>query len=282
MSLVSMNEILNKAKDSDYAVPGFNFYTYEEAFQIVRAANDLKSPVILMATGSCVDHLGLDLIVQIAKKLAIEFNNIPVAIHLDHASDQNTIYKAMKAGFTSVMFDGSLLPVEENIKKTKEVVKIGNALGVSVEAEIGRVGKGEEGKDIGEVLTAPKAAKSFYEKTNVDALAVAIGTVHGMQKQEAKLRFDLAERISELVDVPLVLHGSSGVKDEEMKQIIKTKFSKINIGTRLKKAYADGIKDYIKDHPNEKGALNIIKKGSQELYKVVKEKIKLVNSHNKA
>jgi ketose-bisphosphate aldolase len=282
MSLVSINEILNKAKDSNYAVPGFNFYTYEEAYQIIKAANDLESPVILMATGSCVDHLGLDFIVQIAKKLASEFNNIPVAIHLDHASDQNTIYKALKAGFTSVMFDGSLLPIEENIKKTKEVVKVGNALGVSVEAEIGRVGKGEEGEDIGEVLTDPEAAKDFYEKTNVDALAVAIGTVHGMQKQEAKLRFDLAEQISEIVDVPLVLHGSSGVKDQEMKRIIKTKFSKINIGTRLKRAYADGIKNYIKDNPNEKAALNIIKKGSQELYKIVKEKIQLLNSPNKA
>jgi fructose/tagatose bisphosphate aldolase len=111
---------------------------------------------------------------------------------------------------------------------------------------------------------------------------VAIGTVHGMQKQEAKLRFDLAEKISELVDVPLVLHGSSGVKNNEMKRIVKTKFSKINIGTRLKKAYADGIKDYIKENPDEKAALNIIKKGSQELYKIVKEKIQLVNSSDKA
>ncbi|TYB89601.1 MAG: class II fructose-bisphosphate aldolase [Kosmotoga sp.] len=282
MSLVSINEILNKAKNSDYAVPGFNFYTYEEAYQIVKAANDLNSPVILMATGSCVEHLGLDLIVQIAKKLAFEFDNIPIAIHLDHATDQNTIYKAMKAGFTSVMFDGSLLPIEENINKTKEVVKVGKALGVSVEAEIGRVGKGEEGEDIGEVLTDPEVAKNFYEKTKVDALAVAIGTVHGMQKQEAKLHFDLAEKISNLIDVPLVLHGSSGVKDNEMKRIIKTRFSKINIGTRLKRAYADGIKDYIKNHPDEKAALNIIKKGSQELHKVVRQKIQLLNSPNQA
>ncbi|TYB96419.1 MAG: class II fructose-bisphosphate aldolase [Kosmotoga sp.] len=281
MNIVRLDEILYNAKEKNYAVPAFNFYTYEEAYQIVKAAHDLSSPVILMSTNTCVKHLGLELIVEITRRLS-KITNIPVAIHLDHATELPMIFRAMSVGFTSVMFDGSRLPFEENIKITKMVLQVGRSLKVSVEAEIGRVGNDENGNQLDEVLTTPEEAKVFFQRTQVDALAVAIGTVHGMQTQKAVLNIDLAKEISKKVDVPLVLHGSSGVKDEDMKELIKTNFSKINIGTRLKNVYSRGIIEYTNKHPDELSALNIIKEGSKSIYEVVINKIKLLKSENMA
>ncbi len=275
MSLATLAEVLYPAYRNGYAVAGFNFYTYEDASAIVRAAEELGCRVILMASGNAIKHLGVEYTAFTVRTLA-ERVDIPVVAHLDHATDLGLIVQAMKHGFTSVMYDGSLLPVEENIRNTTFVVSVARALGISVEAEIGRVGKTEEGEDVGEILTEPGAARDFYERTGVDALAVAIGSAHGMQKQEANLNLDLARQIHQAVNVPLVLHGSSGVKDEDLRKIASYGFAKINIGTRLKHAFAEGMKNLCKPENFKPDPLKIVTKASMRIDEVVKEKISLL------
>ncbi|PNR98270.1 ketose-bisphosphate aldolase [Petrotoga mexicana DSM 14811] len=281
MPLVNLNDVLVPAYNGGYAVPGFNFHTYEDAKAIVKGAELLKSPVILMASGSCIRHLGLDLSIEIVKFLA-KNTSIPVVAHLDHATDINLILQAMTKGFTSVMYDGSLLDIEENIKNTKFVVKVARALGINVEAEIGRVGKSEEGKEAKEILTDPEIAESFFDATQVDALAVAVGTAHAMQKQEANIRFDLVEKLSNILNVPLVLHGSSGVKNEDLIRISKTKFSKVNIGTILKTVYMEKIREILKDNPELRDQIKLLESAANAVVETVKEKIRLLGSDNKA
>ena len=234
-----------------------------------------------MAAGNCIRHWGPKLAAEIVKEIANKAQ-VPVVAHLDHASDMSLIFKAMKAGFTSVMYDGSSLLLEENIANTKIVVKVAKALGISVEAEVGRVGKSEEGEDVGEILTDPKVAFKFVEETGVDALAVAVGTVHGMQKQSANLHMDLCEELSRVVPVPLVLHGSSGVKNNDLTKLSKTNFCKINIGTRLKTVYAERIREILKKDPALKSPLILMKEASSAVTETVKEKISLLGSANKA
>ncbi len=275
MSLATLAEVLDPAYRNGYAIAGFNFYTYEDASAIVRAAEELGCPVILMASGNAIKHLGVEYTAFTVRTLADRVD-IPVVAHLDHATDLTLIVQAMNLGFTSVMYDGSLLPVEENIRNTTFVVGVARALGISVEAEIGRVGKTEEGEDVGEILTEPGAARDFYDGTGVDALAVAIGSAHGMQKQEADLDLDLARRIHEAVDVPLVLHGSSGVRDEDLREITHYGFAKINIGTRLKHVYAQGIRELCKAEDFKPDPLRIVTRASLRIDEVVKEKISLL------
>ncbi|POZ89535.1 class II fructose-bisphosphate aldolase [Petrotoga halophila] len=280
MPLVNLNDVLIPAYNGGYAVPGFNFHTYEDAEAIVKGAEFLKSPVILMASGSCIRHLGLDLSIEIVKYLA-KNTSIPVVAHLDHATDINLIFQAMAKGFTSVMYDGSLLDIEKNIKNTKLVVKVAHALGINVEAEIGRVGKSEEGEEAKEILTDPEIAKNFFDATQVDALAVAVGTAHAMQKQEANIRFDLVEMLSNILNVPLVLHGSSGVKNEDLIRISKTKFSKVNIGTILKTVYIEKIREILNDNPELKDQIKLLESAANAVVETVKEKIRLLGSDNK-
>jgi len=280
MPLVNLNEVLIPAYKGDYAVPGFNFHNFEDAKAIIKAAEELKSPVILMAANGCIEHLGLDLSISTIKILA-DKATIPVVAHLDHANDMDLIFQAMAKGYTSVMYDGSSLPLEENIKNTALVVRIARALGVNVEAEIGKVGKSEEGEDIEEILTDPKIAKRFLEETKVDALAVAVGTTHAMQKQEAKIHFDLVEELSRTLDIPLVLHGSSGVKDEDLQRIVKTKFSKVNIGTRLKTVFVQKIREILNNDQNLKDQIKLFELAESAVIETVKEKIILLGSDNR-
>jgi len=280
MPLVHLNDVLIPAYKGKYAVPGFNFHNFEDAKAIVKAAEELKSPVILMAAGGCIKHLGLDLSIATIRILANKVT-IPVVAHLDHADDMDLIFQAMAKGYTSVMYDGSSLPLEENIKNTKLVVRIARSLGINVEAEIGKVGKNEEGEESGEILTNPEIAKKFLEETRVDALAVAVGTSHAMQKQEANIHFDLVEELSKTLDVPLVLHGSSGVKDEDLKKIVQTKFSKVNIGTRLKTVFVEQIREILNNDPNLKDQIKLFELAENTVVETVKEKIKLLGSDNK-
>lgn len=282
MALYNLEEVLKDAFEKGYSIPGFNFYTYEDAKAMVKGAEKLNSPIILMASGSCIKHLGHDLAFEIVNILA-KRAKVPVVCHLDHADEMDSIYKAIKVGFTSVMYDGSILPVEENLKNTITVVNVAHAVGVSVEAEIGRVGKSEEGEDLHpEVLTEPEWAKNFAERSKVDALAVAVGTCHAMQKQEANLQLDRAKEINNVVSIPLVLHGSSGVKNEDLKVLGSYGFAKVNIGTKLKTTYADGIKEECEKVPFKRAAVNIFSKAGEKVTAVVQEKIRLLGSENKA
>ena len=186
--------------------------------------------------------------------------------------------RAIQCGYTSVMYDGSKLPMDDNVENTRFVVKVARPLGVSVEAEIGRVGRGEEGDNSKQVLTEPAGALEFFDATRVDALAIAAGTSHGMQKQEAELRFDIIERIGELAKVPLVLHGSSGVKNDDLVRVAKTSISKINFGTRLRTAFVEGCRGILAADPGLKNHLVMMDGASKAVTDIVREKIRYVGS----
>jgi ketose-bisphosphate aldolase len=277
MSLVTLNEVVQPAYRSGYAVPAFNFWTIEDAKAIIRGAEEEGSPVILMSSGSCVAHLGLKIVALAIRELAEEAK-VPVVLHLDHAEDVDLVLRAIQCGYTSVMYDGSKLPMDDNVENTRFVVKVARPLGVSVEAEIGRVGRGEEGDNSKQVLTEPAGALEFFDKTRVDALAIAAGTSHGMQKQEAELRFDIIERIGELAKVPLVLHGSSGVKNDDLIRVAKTSISKINFGTRLRTAFVEGCRGILAADPALKNHLVMMDGASKAVTDIVREKIRYVGS----
>ncbi len=281
MALVTLKEVVDKAYTEGYAVPAFNFWTHEDAKAIVRGAEQMNSPVILMSSGSCVKGLGIELAAFTIQSLA-KYAKVPVVLHLDHADDLNVIFKAMKCGYTSIMYDGSLLGVEENIVNTNLVMKVARALGISVEAEIGRVGRGEEGQSVSEILTEPEGAAMFCAKTGVNALAVAVGTSHGMQKQEAGIHYGIVDGLTKAVKTPLVLHGSSGVKNEDLTRLSKTAFSKINIGTKLKAVYVEGMRQALAADPAAKDSMKILTAGMEFITKTVVEKIEYLGSKNKA
>lgn len=281
VSTGSLKEMLDKALREKYAVPAFNFWTYEDAKAIIRGAEEMQSPVILMASLSALKHLGEDLVPYMVRTLA-ERTSIPVVLHLDHADTVETVIRVMKSGFKSVMYDGSQLPIDENIRNTKLIVDAAGALGVSVEAEIGCVGRGEEGEDFLEVLTEPESALMFCTETGVDALAIAAGTCHGMQKQDAEIHFDIVEAISKTVKTPLVLHGSSGVKNEDLLRASRTGISKINFGTRLRSAYIERCRSVLEKDPGIKNHLKLIQEASTAVTEIVKDKIQYLGSQGKA
>ncbi|MCF7914913.1 MAG: class II fructose-bisphosphate aldolase [Spirochaetaceae bacterium] len=280
MSLITLKEAVAPATNSDFAVPAFNFFTFDDAKAIVAAAEELNSPVILMSSPSCIKSFGVEIAAAIMRNLALQAN-VPVVAHLDHAEDLDTIFKAMKCGYTSIMYDGSKLPVEENIDNTKTVVRVAKALGISVEAEIGRVGKGEEGEEAEEILTTPESAADFLQQTGVDGLAVAVGTRHAMQDQEANIHFEIVDGISAAVEAPLVLHGSSGVTDGELRRIINTKFAKINIGTVLRKTFINSIRETLASQPDLKAHDKLLQLSSAAVVDKVKEKIRILKSDGK-
>lgn len=280
MALVTLKELTSKAQEAGYAVPAFNFWTYEDASCIIHAAEQMRSPVIVMASLSCMKHLGMQLTVSIVQSIAKEAA-IPVVLHLDHAENPSTVIQAAAAGFTSVMYDGSKLPMEENIRNTQYVVKVAGALGVSVEAELGQLGRGEEGEETDQVLTDPSEAQEFVEKTGVDALAIAAGTMHGMQSQQADLRFDIIEEISRRLDTPLVLHGSSGVKNDDLPKAAETGICKINFGTKLRDTFVSSLRNVLTDDPSCRNHLNAFSAALQQVSLVVKEKIHFLGAENR-
>lgn len=234
--LVNLEDILDEAYINHYAVGSFNGYNYETFKGIVDAGCETKTPVILAFGAKYLKNMSLETAYSIAKSLE-ERSEIPFCLHLDHCSDMDTVFRAIRTGFGSVMYDGSALPFEENVRNTKLVCDIAHACGVSVEGELGCLAAGErshEGSisDV-EVYTEPALAKQFAEATQVDALAVSIGTVHGLYKSEPNIRFDILETISKLLAIPLVLHGGSGLSEKDFLRCIAKGIAKININTEI-------------------------------------------------
>ncbi|MBZ8126013.1 MULTISPECIES: class II fructose-bisphosphate aldolase [Bacillus cereus group] len=231
MPLVQMKDILIKANQENYGVGAFSVANMEMVMGAIRAAEELRSPLILQIAEVRLNHSPIHLIgplmVAAAKKATV-----PVAVHFDHGMTFEKIKETLEIGFSSVMFDGSHYPLEENIQRTKEVVELAKQYGATVEAEIGRVGGSEDGsEDIEMMLTSTKEAKRFAEETDVDALAVAIGNAHGMYNGDPDLRLDRLQEINGIVDIPLVLHGGSGISTEDFKQCIQHGVRKINVAT---------------------------------------------------
>jgi len=234
--LVNFNDILKEAYANHNAVGSFNGYNYETFKGIIDAGYETKTPVILAFGAKYLKNMTLETAYAIAKSLG-ERVETPICLHLDHCSDVDTVFRAIRAGFGSVMYDGSTLPFDENVKNTKLVCDIAHACGVSVEAELGCLAAGERSHeglatDV-EVYTEPIIAKQFIEATHVDALAVSIGTVHGLYKAQPKIRFDILETINNLIEIPLVLHGGSGLPEKDILTCIAKGIAKININTEI-------------------------------------------------
>ncbi len=253
MPLVKMSSLLKKAREGGYAVGSFSVANMEMVLGVLKAVEETKSPAIIQIAEVRLNYSPLELIGPLMVAAA-KNSSVPVAVHFDHGKTIEKIKQALDIGFTSVMFDGSHLPFKENAKITTEIKKLAEQYNADCEGEIGCVGGSEDGSEnIAINCTAPTQALEFYEKTGVDALAVAIGNAHGNYKQVPKLRFDILEETAGLVKAPLVLHGGTGILPEDFKKCIKLGINKINIATAtfdsveqsVRESYSNGqIKGY--------------------------------------
>ncbi len=251
MGLVTLREILKDTREKHYAVGGFNMNSYEDSYGMIMGAARKNSPIIIMTSMACVKYVGLKALVGMIRGMADTFN-IPVCLHLDHATDLDLIKACVGAGYTSVMIDASKKEYEENIAITKSVVEYAHTYGCSVEAELGKLGGREENvvvDDADKAYTNPEDVPRFVEETGIDALAVAIGTAHGFYKAEPKIDFPRLEAITKITNCPLVLHGGTGVPEEDFRRCVNMGMSKINVGTQLKKDYTDALRKALKENP---------------------------------
>lgn len=252
MALVAMTEMLKEARKSKYAVGQFNLNTLRWAVPILQAAEVARAPIILAASDRLVDTLGgFSTIVATVKSLLTELAiTVPVALHLDHSQSVDHCKQAIAAGFTSVMIDASHLPIAENIALTKEVVAYAKQRGVSVEAEVGIVGGVEDGLSGTVRYANPEECVALVKATQIDALAAALGSVHGPYHGEPQLGFEEMEKIANLVEVPLVLHGASGIPDKQIKKAIALGHAKINVNTECAQAFTATIRTLLSNEEN--------------------------------
>lgn len=283
MSLVTTKELLLDAQKNGYAVGAFNVENMEMVQAVVAAAEELKSPVIMQTTPSTVKYADLAYFYANAK-VAGERASIPVVMHLDHGSSFELAMRAYRTGYTSIMIDGSHETYEDNIKVSKAVADACHPGGVPVEAELGKVGGKEDDLDGGEgdPYTDPQEAAEFVKRTGVDSLAVAIGTAHGVYKGEPKLDLDRLSEIRKVVDIPLVLHGTSGVPDETVKECVKRGICKVNYATDLRIAFSKGVKAVMAENPDVFDPKKYNAAGREEVKKYVMQKIMVVGSNGKA
>ncbi|MCA6222561.1 tagatose bisphosphate family class II aldolase [Photorhabdus antumapuensis] len=283
MYLISSRQMLKKALLEGYAVPAFNVHNLETVQVVAETAARLASPVILAGTPSTFSYAGTDYLVSICQDAARR-HNLPLALHLDHHEELADISHKVTAGVRSVMIDGSHLPFEENIRKVAEVVRFCHRYDVSVEAELGRLGGQEDDLQVSNAdsfFTDPLAAKAFVARTGIDSLAVAIGSAHGLYHGEPHLDFDRLAAICEQVDIPLVLHGASGIPEVMIQQAIGLGVCKVNVATDLKIAFADAVKGYFIQHPDANDPRKYIAPGKQAMQAVVEEKIRICGSTGK-
>ena len=278
MSLVTTKKMLLDAQANGYAVGAFNVENMEMVMAVVSAAEEQKSPVIMQTTPSTVKYADFDYFYANVK-VAAEKASVPVAIHLDHGNSFDLAMKAYRTGYTSIMIDGSHGGFEDNIALTKSVVEVCKNGNVPVEAELGKVGGKEDDLDGGDGgYTNPQEAKEFVERTGVDSLAVAIGTAHGVYKGEPKLDLDRLSEIRALVDIPLVLHGTSGVPDEVVTECVDRGICKVNYATDLRIAFTKGVKKVLDENPNTIDPKKYNAQGREEVKEYVKSKMVVVKS----
>ncbi len=284
MPLVSSLELIQKAKEKKVAIAAFNIHNLETIQAVIEGASEERSPVIIQTTPGTLKHAGIEYIGAIVKKAA-DMYDIPVALHVDHCPSFNTIVQCIRNNYTSVMIDGAHLDYKENVELVKRVTEMAHAVGMQVEGEIGKIGGVEDDMFVNEdeaALTVPSEAKQFVEDTGIDTLAIAIGTAHGMYKGEPKLDFERLSQIEAIVDVPLVLHGASGVPDASIKEAIKRGIAKVNIATELKNPMAKAIVYTFEKNKDENDPRNYMGAARDAVKEVVKQKIRLCGSNGLA
>ena len=276
MSLVTMKTLLERAKNEHKGVGAFSVGNMEMVKGAVQAAEELNTPIILQIAEVRLKHSPLELMgpmmVQAAKEAKVD-----IAVHLDHGLTMETVKKALELGFTSVMFDSSTYPFEENIERTRQVVELAAKYKATVEAELGLVGGSEDGStDHGIRCTDPDDAKVFCERTGIDALAVAIGNAHGNYPVAPKLAFDVLEKIHEKTEVPLVLHGGSGITDEDFQKAISLGIVKVNIATASFNRLTMRAEEYLRT-PEKHNYFSLNEAMVQGTYENVSHHIKVFN-----
>jgi len=283
MSLVPISDLLVKAEQGGYAVGAFNCNNMEIVQAIIAAAEAERAPVIMQASQGAIKYAGIEYITAMAR-LAAEKATVPVALHLDHGTSFEQVMMCIREGFSSVMIDGSKLPFEENVELTNRVLAVARAVGVSVEAELGKIGGTEDDIHVDErdaLFTKPEEAREFVERTGVDALAVAIGTAHGQYKGVPELDFPRLEKIRSLINIPIVLHGSSGVPDEAIEKAIKLGVRKVNIDTNIREAFVMACRDVLNNNDKEIDPRKVLGPAREAATAIIREKIRLFGSSGK-
>lgn len=284
MALINLRDLLNHASKKKYAVGAFNVTSINFIDPIIEAAIESDSPVILQLAEVHFRYLNLEHIAPAIIKAAKEVE-IPVCVNLDHGHNFETVIRAIRAGFTSIMFDRSSAPLEENIAQTREIVKIAHSVGVGVEGEIGNIG----GEAVGVAAPIPHAADEssftkpedairFYEETGVDALAISVGNVHGTYKGEPKLDFERIDKINKAIPIPLVLHGGSGISDNDFRKAVSLGISKINFYTEMSAKAVKTARDFLNDNPECISYGDLSKIVQQSVKESVKDRMEVFGS----
>lgn len=282
--LMNMKDLLTVAQKNHFAVPAFNIGSDQLLKAVMKTVKELKSPVILEMSPDEFNFVGYAQIQAMLYEAA--HTDVPVCIHLDHGDSYETVVRAIQAGMTSVMIDASKLPYEENVAITKKVVETAHIANVSVESELGTIGttgNSIEGGTEGVIYTVPEEAKQFIEDTGIDTFACAIGTAHGIYPKDMKpkLRIDILKDITDQVSVPLVLHGGSSNKDEEIAEAVKNGICKINISSDIKVAFYEQARKTLNENPGYREPLEIYPAAMETCGKVCADKIRLFNSQDK-
>ena len=281
--LVTSKALLLDAQKNHYAVGAFNVENMEMVMAVLAAAEQQNSPVIMQTTPGTVKYAGFDFYFANVRTAA-ERTKIPVVMHLDHGNSFAMAMQAFRAGYTSIMIDGSKLPFEENIALTKSVVDVCNASNIPVEGELGKVGGKEDDleNDDDNPYTNPQEAKIFVERTGVDSLAIGIGTAHGVYKGIPKVNMEVLSAVRQVVDVPLVMHGTSGVPDEQVRDAVSRGICKVNYATDLRIAFTNGVKSFMNENPNAFDPKKYSALGMKEVTAYVAQKMQVVGSVGKA
>ena len=284
LALVSSTAMLQQARQQGYAVGAFNIHLLDMIQTVVEAAEEARSPLILQTTAGTVKQLGAETIAAVVRAAA-ERADVPIALHLDHCQDYGMILRCMRAGYTSVMIDQSMHPFEKNAEMTRKVVEAARAMGVNVEAELGKIGGVEDDIAVEDERTAladPDECARFVELTGVDTLAPSIGTAHGIYKGEPQIDFQRLEAIAGKVRVPLVLHGGSGIPEDQIRRCVSLGMAKINIATELKQAFTEALRQFFRDHPDELDPRAYMSAAKQAVKDLATEKMRMCGCAGKA
>lgn len=283
MALVTSKELLLDAQKGGYAVGAFNVENMEMVMAVLAAAEETSSPVIMQTTPGTIRFAGLDYYFANVRAAA-ERTKIPVVMHLDHGDSLSMAMQAYRTGYTSIMIDGSKLPFEDNIALTKTVTDACHPGNIPVEGELGKVGGKEDDleNEDGSPYTDPDEAAVFVARTNVDFLAVGIGTSHGVYRGTPCVNVDCLSAIRSVVDIPLVMHGTSGVPDEQVRDCVSRGICKVNYATDLRIAFTHGIKAYMQEHPEVFDPKKYAAQGMKEVQKYVMQKMEVIGSTGKA
>lgn len=282
--LYTMKELLKVAKENQFAVPAFNICSYDMLKAIIEESERLNAPVILEIHPDEIAYLNDEFVASV--RAYAHNSKVPVVIHLDHGGTVKDVLRAIRNGYTSVMIDASLQSFEDNLAITKEVVALAHAVGVSVEAEIGTIGNNgsAEGGAANIIYTDPEQAKHFVEETNIDSLAIAIGTAHGLYPKDKtpKLNIELLKELNQQIDKPFVLHGGSGNPDAEVSESVRYGVAKVNLSLDLKSVFFDALREVLSDNPEMYEPNAVYPYANKKVQEVVKHKMGVLNTIGKA